>query len=508
MHNKTLTNNYKEKCFEYMREIMSPQVFTTWIKPLNISVDTPEDFNPNNISDSEINKNNIKVFLRVPNSFFIKWIKERYLAMIEEFSESYFGFIVEIILEIDQDKQNKVKNNLLVDNFTLELPQNNNEIELTKNATKNATNNLTNNSTNNKNNKKNTNNFVDNYDERLRQSHLQKGLTFENLIAGKANDLARAAAIRVSENPGTDYNPLFIYGDSGLGKTHLIHAIGNKILTDLPKKNVRYIHTEDYYNAVIQAYRNKTFDKFKQSFRLIDVLLIDDVQFLTGKARSQEEFFFLFNALVEAKKQIILTCDTYPKDIGGIDNRLMTRFSWGLTVHLEMPELEMRVAILHKKAELAKILLPDDVAFYIAKNFKSNVRDLEGALKKVNAVAVFNSTQISLELTKEALKDVIVKTQQIDIKNILQIVADYYKVPADEILSKQRTKKVIKPRQVAMWFSRELTPHSLIDIGSFFNGRDHTTVLHAIRNINEMIFLDSDLKKDISKIREIINGEK
>lgn len=536
MHNKTLTNNYKEKCFEYMREIMSPQVFTTWIKPLNISVDTPENFtifdiksdakndevndNNNNINNINNIAKNIKVFLRVPNSFFIKWIKERYLAMIEEFSESYFGFIVEIILEIEQDKQNKVKNNLLFDNFTLELPKNNDsnnnsnkkknnsELELTKNITKNTTNNLTNNLTNNKNNKKNTNNFVDNYEERLRQSHLQKGLTFENLIAGKANDLARAAAIRVSENPGTDYNPLFIYGDSGLGKTHLIHAIGNKILTDLPKKNVRYIHTEDYYNAVIQAYRNKTFDKLKQSFRLIDVLLIDDVQFLTGKARSQEEFFFLFNALVEAKKQIILTCDTYPKDIDGIDNRLMTRFSWGLTVHLEMPELEMRVAILHKKAELAKILLPDDVAFYIAKNFKSNVRDLEGALKKVNAVAIFNSQPINLELCKEALKDVIVKTQQIDIENILRIVADYYKVSADEILSKQRTKKVIKPRQVAMWFSRELTSHSLIEIGLFFNGRDHTTVLHAIRNINEMIFLDSDLKKDISKIREIINGEK
>ncbi len=480
-----------------MREIMSPQVFATWIKPLNISIKVPENFNSENLDDET--KKQIKVILGVPNSFFIKWIKERYLAMLEEFTESFFGFLVEIVLEIDRDKQNKIRNNLLIDknngkNFSLDLPKNDdNKIESNiQNSVKSS--------------KKTTTNENDyNYEERLRKSHLQRGLTFENLIAGKANDLARAAAIRVAENPGIDYNPLFIYGDSGLGKTHLIHAIGNKILRDFPKKIVRYVHTEDYYNAVIQAYRNKTFDKLKQSFRLIDVLLVDDVQFFTGKARSQEEFFFLFNALVEAKKQIILTCDTYPKDIDKIDDRLMTRFSWGLTVHLEMPELEMRVAILHKKAELAKIFLPNDVAFYIAQNFKSNVRDLEGALKKVNAVANFNHRAIDIELTKEALKDVVVKTKQTNIENILQIIADYYQVSADEILSKQRSKKVVKPRQVAMWFSRELTTQSLIQIGAFFNGRDHTTVLHAIRNINEMIHLDNELKKDIDNIREIIN---
>jgi chromosomal replication initiator protein len=338
------------------------------------------------------------------------------------------------------------------------------------------------------------------------KSRLFPTFTFDTLVVGKANDLARAAAVQVAGNPGGAYNPLFIYGGAGLGKTHLIHAIGNHIVSENPDKVVRYVHAEDYYSDVVRAYQQKSFDSFKRLYRSLDVLLLDDVQFFNGKNRSQEEFFFLFNALIEARKQIIITCDTYPKDINGLDDRLVTRFDWGLTVQIEPPEPEMRVAILKKKAEAEGIHLDDEVAFFIAKHLRSNVRELEGALKKVLAYSSFHGRPIALDLTKEALKDVIGSVRNVGIDNIQKTVADYYKIKVAEFFSKKRTRAIARPRQVAMWLSREVTSHSFPEIGDAFGGRDHTTVIHAVKKIDSLRIKDSELNHDLHVLLQVLKG--
>ena len=327
------------------------------------------------------------------------------------------------------------------------------------------------------------------------------------LVTGRSNDLARAAAQQVALNPGSSYNPLFIYGGVGLGKTHLVHALGNEVLRHAPAKVIRYIHAEDYYSDVIRAYQQKSFDTFKRAYRTLDVLLIDDIQFFNGKARTQEEFFYVFNALVEAKKQIVITCDTYPKDIEGLEERLISRFDWGLTVQIEPPELEMRVAILKKKANSEALELGDDVAFLIAKNLRSNVRELEGALKKVLAFARFHNREISLELAKEALKDIIgAHNRQITLELIQKTVADYFKIKVADMYSQKRTRAIARPRQVAMWLARDLTPHSLPEIGDAFGGRDHTTVLHACRTITDLRGKDTHLNNDLLVLSQTIKG--
>ncbi|MDP3638157.1 MAG: chromosomal replication initiator protein DnaA, partial [Azonexus sp.] len=320
------------------------------------------------------------------------------------------------------------------------------------------------------------------------------------------NDLARAAAIQVANNPGGAYNPLFIYGGAGLGKTHLIHAIGNTILAETPEKIVRYVHAEDYYSDVVRAYQQKSFDSFKRLYRSLDVLLLDDVQFFNGKNRSQEEFFFLFNALIEARKQIIITCDTYPKDINGLDDRLVTRFDWGLTVQIEPPELEMRVAILKKKAEAEGMHLDDEVAFFIAKHLRSNVRELEGALKKVLAYSSFHGRVIALDLAKEALKDIIGSVRNVGMDNIQKTVADYYKIKVAELFSKKRTRAIARPRQLAMWLCREVTSHSYPEIGDAFGGRDHTTVIHAVKTIDSLRLKESELNHDLHVLLQVLKG--
>lgn len=339
------------------------------------------------------------------------------------------------------------------------------------------------------------------------KTRLNPDFTFDTLVTGRANDLARAAAMQVAQNPGTSYNPLFVYGGVGLGKTHLVHAIGNAVFRHNPRAVIRYVHVEDYYADVVRAYQQKSFDAFKRYYRSLDMLIIDDIQFFNNKNRTQEEFFHAFNALTEARKQIVITCDTYPKDIQGLEDRLISRFDWGLTVQIEPPELEMRVAILKKKAEALRVAVDDDVAFLIAKNLRSNVRELEGALNKVVAYARFHGRGISLEVAKDALKDLLhAHNRQLSIEHIQKTVADYYKIKVADMHSKKRTRVIARPRQVAMWLAKELTPMSLPAIGEAFGGRDHTTVLHACRTIAELRLGDPQLNHDVHVLTQVLRG--
>tara|TARA_Y100000296_G_scaffold86699_1_gene127406 strand:- start:5416 stop:6858 length:1443 start_codon:yes stop_codon:yes gene_type:complete len=319
---------------------------------------------------------------------------------------------------------------------------------------------------------------------RQEQSRINPVLTFDNLVTGKANQLARAAATQVANNPGTSYNPLFLYGGVGLGKTHIIHAIGNQVLVDNPGAKIRYIHAEQYVRDVVTAYQRKGFDDFKRYYHSLDLLLIDDIQFFGGKSRTQEEFFYAFEALIAAKKQIIITSDTYPKEISGMDDRLISRFDSGLTVAIEPPELEMRVAILMKKASAEDVVLSDDVAFFVAKHLRSNVRELEGALRKILAYSRFHGKDITIDVVKEALKDLLsVQNRQISVENIQKTVADFFNIKVADMYSKKRPANIARPRQIAMYLAKELTQKSLPEIGDLFGGRDHTTVLHAVRKI-------------------------
>jgi chromosomal replication initiator protein len=315
-------------------------------------------------------------------------------------------------------------------------------------------------------------------------SRINDVLTFDNLVTGKANQLARAAATQVANNPGISYNPLFLYGGVGLGKTHVIHAIGNQVLADNRNAKIRYIHAEQYVRDVVTAYQRKGFDDFKRYYHSLDLLLIDDIQFFGGKSRTQEEFFYAFEALIAAKKQIIITSDTYPKEITGMDDRLISRFDSGLTVAIEPPELEMRVAILMKKATQEGVQLSDDVAFFVAKHLRSNVRELEGALRKILAYSRFHGKDITIDVVKDALKDLLsVQNRQISVENIQKTVADFFNIKVADMYSKKRPANIARPRQIAMYLAKELTQKSLPEIGDLFGGRDHTTVLHAVRKI-------------------------
>src|SRR5207248_8064779 len=298
------------------------------------------------------------------------------------------------------------------------------------------------------------------------RSRLNRGFSFDSFVTGKANQLARAAAIQVAENPGTSYNPLFVYGGVGLGKTHLVQAIGNQVADRRPQARIRYIHAEQYVTDVVRAYQQKSFDEFKRYYHSLDLLLIDDIQFFSNKGRTQEEFFYAFNALVEAHKQIVITCDTYPKEIAGMEERLISRFGWGLTVAIEPPELEMRVAIVLKKAEAEAASLSEEIAFFIAKHIRSNVRELEGALKKVLAFARFTGRELSLDLAKEALRDILnVTSRQVSVEGIQKTVAEYFKIKMADMHSKKRSRNIARPRQVAMALAKDLTQMSLPEIG-------------------------------------------
>jgi len=339
------------------------------------------------------------------------------------------------------------------------------------------------------------------------RARLNRNFNFDNFVTGKANQLARAAAMQVAENPGISYNPLFIYGGVGLGKTHLVQAIGNRLAAARPLARIRYIHAEQYVTDVVRAYQQKSFEEFKRYYHSLDLLLIDDIQFFSNKDRTQEEFFYAFNALVEAHKQIVITCDTYPKEITGMQERLISRFGWGLTVAIEPPELEMRVAIVIKKAEAEALELAEDIAFFIAKHIRSNVRELEGALKKVLAFARFTGRELTLELAREALRDILhVANRQINVEGIQKTVAEYFKIKISDMHSKRRNRNIARPRQVAMALAKDLTQMSLPEIGEAFGNRDHTTVLHACRTIASLRKKDIGLNRDYHLLEQVLKG--
>lgn len=339
------------------------------------------------------------------------------------------------------------------------------------------------------------------------QHNLNPHFTFDSFVEGKANQLAAAAARQVAENPGGSYNPFFIYGGVGLGKTHLMHSIGNELMRKNPKARVVYLHSERFVADMVNALRHNKIDDFKRFYRSLDALLIDDIQFFANKEQSQEEFFHTFNTLLEGNKQVILTSDRFPKEVDGLEDRLKSRFGWGLTIAVEPPEFEMRVAILMKKASEFGFILPDEVAFFIAKRLRGNVRDLEGALKRVGAFAQFTQQMITVEIAKEALKDLLALQQKmVTLSNIQKTVADFYKVRVADLLSKKRSRNIARPRQMAMAISKELTTHSLPEIGDAFGGRDHTTVLHAVRKVKELRESDHRIDEDFNTLVRIITN--
>jgi len=336
--------------------------------------------------------------------------------------------------------------------------------------------------------------------------NLNAGFTFETFVQGKSNQLACAASQQVAANAGQSYNPLLIYGGVGLGKTHLMHAVGNEIIDKDPSRQVIYLHSERYVQEMITAIRNNTAEHFKNFYRGIDALLIDDIQFFATKPRSQEEFFHTFNALVEQDKQIVMTCDRYPKEIEGLEERLKSRFGWGLTVAVEPPDMETRVAILHSKAEQSGIDLDSDVAFFIARRIRANIRELEGALRRVIVTTQFSNRPINIETTKEALKDLIsAHAKMVTLENIIRTVARYYNIKIQDLTGARRTRSIARPRQIAMALAKELTNHSLPEIGEQFGGRDHTTVLHAVRKIEELKKTDDKIRDDYNLLRHTLN---
>ncbi|MFT3800778.1 MAG: chromosomal replication initiator protein DnaA [Burkholderiaceae bacterium] len=339
------------------------------------------------------------------------------------------------------------------------------------------------------------------------RTKLRVELTFDSFVAGKSNQLARAAALQVVDRPGTTYNPLFLYGGVGLGKTHLIHAVGNAILERNPAARVRYIHAQEYFEEMVRAIQRKSTDSWKLAYQSLDLLLIDDIQFLSGKTRTQEEFFYMFEALIAARKQILITCDTYPKEMTDVEERLISRFDSGLIVGIDAPELEMRVAILHKKAELSGANLPEEVAFFIAKHLRSNVRELEGALLRVVAYAGFRNRPITMDLAREALEDLLaLNRRQVTIETIQKTTAEFFKLKVADMYGKRRQAHIVLPRQIAMYLAKELTQKSLPEIGEAFGGRDHTTVLHAVRKIAEQRQHDNDLNHSLHVLEQTLRG--
>ena len=452
--------NFWQTCSAQLELELTPQQYSAWIKPL-VALDYEDG----------------KLRVAAPNRFKLDWVKTQFATRITELAAQYWEAPVEVQFVLDpktHPSRNTVgagaSGSTATVDFNAPRPAPGAEHPSPNNGQGNGPNH-------------NQNLNIANSPKR-EQSRINTELTFDSFVTGKANQLARAAAIQVANNPGVSYNPLFFYGGVGLGKTHLIHAIGNQVMADQPNARIRYIHAEQYVRDVVTAYQRKGFDDFKHYYHSLDMLLIDDIQFFGGKSRTQEEFFYAFEALIAAKKQIIITSDTYPKEITGMDDRLISRFDSGLTVAIEPPELEMRVAILLKKAQSEDVTLSDDVAFFVAKHLRSNVRELEGALRKILAYSRFHGKDITIDVVKEALKDLLsVQNRQISVENIQKTVADFFNIKVADMYSKRRPANIARPRQIAMYLAKELTQKSLPEIGELFGGRDHTTVLHAVRKI-------------------------
>jgi chromosomal replication initiator protein len=465
-------------CIAHFARTLNAQQLNTWIKPLSIEV-TPE-----------------QILVNAPNRFVAQWVREKFLHDIDLLSREYFDTPPSIQMAISEARPQTstpelqpVATNFPSNPVKAEAPF---PIESELGNPKLV---------------RNTKTVKSEKPSPLDESRLNPLFNFDSFVPGKANDLARAAALQVADNPGTGYNPLFVYGGVGLGKTHLVQAIGNYMVEQDPKARVRYIHADRYVSDVVRAVRTNSYDDFKRRYDTLDLLLIDDIQFFAGKEGTQQQFFYTFNTLIEEHKQVIITSDTFPKNMEGIEERLKSRFSWGLTVMLEPPELEMRVAILLDKARIEKANLDEGTAFFIAKQVRSNVRELEGALKRVIAYARFSKLPISVELAKEALKDLLaVQNRQISIENIQKTVADYFKIKVADMYSKKRTRILARPRQMAMYLARELTNLSYPEIGLSFGGRDHTTVLHACSKIEELKASDQTLRKDYHLLIQVLTG--
>lgn len=436
-----------KKCLERLEEELSPQQFNTWIRPLRAIRETPS------------------LHLLAPNRFVVDWVKERFLGRIAELATQYGKRVVDVVIEVGGQATEGGS----------ETSRAGGERPGKRAATM--------------------------------PGRLNPEFTFETHIEGKSNQLARAAARQVGENPGGAYNPLFIYGGVGLGKTHLMQAAGHLMLERAPEGRVAYAHSERFVADMVKALQHNAINEFKKHYRTLDALLIDDIQFFVGKERSQEEFFHTFNNLMEGQRQVIITADRFPKELVGVEERLISRFGSGLTVSIDPPELETRVAILMKKAQHEGVELQEDVAFFVAKRVRSNVRELEGALRRVIANAHFTGQPISIELATESLKDLLAFHERlVTINNIQKTVAEYYKIRVGDLHSKSRARQVARPRQVAMALAKELTNHSLPEIGDAFGGRDHTTVIHACRKIGELTRSDIRVKEDYGNLLRILSS--
>lgn len=445
------------QCMSRLEGELPPQQFNTWIRPLQPIEGAGE------------------LRLLAPNKFVLDWVRQHFFARIEEVLAAQNQPAPTVSLEIGSRPVEPLPPSN-APNAASNAPQ-------TATATRQAP------------------------PRRVLANNLNPSFTFESFVEGKSNQLARAASMQVAQNVGRAYNPLFIYGGVGLGKTHLMHAIGDEILKQNPGANIVYLHSERFVSDMVKALQHNAISAFKDFYRTVDALLIDDIQFFAGKERSQEEFFHTFNTLLENKHQIILTCDRYPKEIKGLEERLKSRIGWGLSVAVEPPDLETRVAILMSKAQQAHVDLPDEVAFLIGKRIRSNVRELEGALRRVIANAHFTGQPITLDFAKEALKDLIaLQDRLINVENIQRTVAEYYKIRVSDLLSPKRTRSVTRPRQAAMALSKELTNHSLPEIGQLFGGRDHTTVLHACRKVQEIMASDAKFLEDYNNLKRLLSA--
>ena len=448
-----------QSCVDQLAQELPEQQFNTWIKPLRATV-SPD------LS---------KVVVLVGNRFKLDWVRAQYASRIAALLQQFFGQPIQLELAITP-KEEQVRTQAISYTHEVEsLPEA--FVGIEENTPTGP------------------------------RNRLNTALTFDSLVEGTANRMARAAAMHVATMPGQLYNPLFIYGGVGLGKTHLVHAVGNKLLQERPDAKVLYIHAEQFVSDVVKAYQRKTFDEFKARYHSLDLLLIDDVQFFANKERTQEEFFNAFEALLAKKSHIVMTSDTYPKGLTDIHERLVSRFDAGLTVAIESPELEMRVAILISKARHENADMPEEVAFFVAKNVRSNVRELEGALRKILAYSRFNQKEITIQLARDALRDLLsIQNRQISVENIQKTVADYYKIKVADMYSKKRPASIARPRQIAMYLAKELTQKSLPEIGELFGGRDHTTVLHAVRKIGAERQQLADLNQQLHVLEQTLKG--